>query len=96
MWNWWFTVDDECYNYNIEERNYMKKLFNVYRNKYDYSKIRINSKHDKIILVCSHHGEFSGSQYCIMLGNGCPRCIKAKRLELLLNYYNIGKVKRKI
>lgn len=97
MWNWLFSTDDTYdYQYNDMERNYMKELFNIYRNKYDYSKIRIRSKHDKVILVCSQHGDFSGSQYCILLGKGCPLCNKTKRLELLFDYYGIGKVKRKI
>jgi hypothetical protein len=97
MWSWLFSSNDENqYEYNHAERNYMKELFPVYGNKYDYSKIRIRSKHDKVVLVCSRHGNFSGTQYCILLGKGCPMCSKAKRLELLFDYYSIGKVKRKI
>jgi hypothetical protein len=98
MWSSLFSLHEYEYQYEYtkDERTYIKRLIGVYGNKYDYSKIRINSKYDKVTIVCFQHGDFSSSPDCMLLGKGCPKCVKAKRMTLLLAYYNLSPVKRKI
>ncbi len=91
MWSWLFSQDtnDNEPDYTEQESAYVKKLYKIYRNKYDYSNVRIINKYSKIILICPDHGEFSGSQCCMLLGNGCPECKRVKRLAHLVKHYNI-------
>jgi hypothetical protein len=90
MWSWLFSQDgDDEPDYTQQESAYVKKLYKIYRNKYDYSNVRIINKYSKITLICSCHGEFSGSQYCMLLGNGCPKCKSDKRFGRLVEHYNI-------
>jgi hypothetical protein len=92
MWNWLFSQDsdEDEPDYTQQESAYVKKLYKLYRNKYDYSNVRIINKYSKITLICSCHGEFSGSQYCMLLGNGCPKCKSVKRLSRVVKHYNNG------
>ena len=91
MWNWLFSQDDDDDepDYTDQESAYVKKLYKIYRNKYDYSNVRIINKYSKITLICSAHGEFSGSQHCMLLGNGCPKCKNVKRFDHFVKYYNV-------
>ncbi len=91
MWSWLFSQDsdDDDPDYTEQESAYVKKLYKIYRNKYDYSKVRITNKYSKITLICADHGEFSGSQHCMLLGNGCPDCKSDKRFAHLVKHYNI-------
>ena len=93
MWSWLFSqnADDEYEaDYTEQESAYVKKLYKIYRNKYDYSKVQIKNKYSKITLICSCHGEFSGSQYCMLLGNGCPVCKHEKRFGYVVKHFSIG------
>lgn len=90
MWSWLFSQDsDDEPDYTEQESAYVKKLYKIYRNKYDYSKVKIFNKYSKITLICSYHGEFSGSQYCMLLGNGCPECKRDRRFGDLVKHYKI-------
>ena len=92
MWDWLGvddSDDDDEPNYTKQESAYVKKLYKIYRNKYDSPKVRITNQHCKITLICSCHGEFSSSQYCMLLGNGCPECKSDKRFAHLVKQYNI-------
>jgi len=42
--------------------------------KYNYSKVKYNSRCDKIIIICPRHGEFKQIAYTHMRGHGCSKC----------------------
>lgn len=81
--------DDETEEYTKDEIKYINKLFKIYGNKYDYSKLSIHGKHHKVTLICPKHGDFSGSQFCMLHGKGCPSCNSMKRFRKLAKYFGI-------
>ena len=46
----------------------------VHKNKYDYSKSVYLKSKEKIIIICSEHGEFKQTPNSHLNGNGCPQC----------------------
>jgi predicted nucleic-acid-binding Zn-ribbon protein len=46
----------------------------VHGNKYDYSLVRYNGKDNKVMIICTKHGEFEQSPHNHMAGDGCPKC----------------------
>ena len=52
----------------IEEAN------KIHSNKYDYSKTIYKNNRNKVIIICSEHGEFLQTPNKHLLGRGCPKC----------------------
>jgi hypothetical protein len=46
----------------------------IHGNKYDYSKVKYESAHKKIKIVCPMHGDFMQTPNNHKNGNGCPIC----------------------
>ena len=58
--------------------DFIKAANIVHSNKYDYSKsIYINST-EKVIIICSEHGEFKQGTSSHLTGIGCPKCGRDK------------------
>lgn len=57
---------------------YLNKLFEKHGNLYDYSKVEYKSSFEKVIGICSIHGEFTMSA-CNFLKKGCQKCGEQKR-----------------
>lgn len=62
-----FTVD-----------KFIEKAREVHGDKYDYSKVRFNSMHDYVTIVCPLHGEFTQKAYSHLQKHGCPMCSRSK------------------
>lgn len=45
---------------------------------YDYSKVLYKNGHEKIIVVCPKHGDFTTTPANLLRGHGCPRCVESK------------------
>lgn len=54
--------------------DFIEKSRKVHGAKYDYSKVRIESKKDFAVIVCKNHGEFSQRAHSHQQGYGCPAC----------------------
>lgn len=53
---------------------FIKELKEIFKNKYDYSKVNyINSK-TPVIIICPEHGEVLGYPGNLLNGRGCPKC----------------------
>jgi hypothetical protein len=83
-----YEVDDR-YVYTSREIEIIKKLKKIYKNNYCYSKVRYSHRYNKIILVCSYHGDFSSLLTILLLGTTCPKCRSDLYIQKVMNYYNL-------
>lgn len=66
--------------------NFINKSNLKHNNKYDYSKCKLDTLKDKVVIICSEHGEFEQVASYHISGRGCYECgrnicIKAKRID---------------
>lgn len=88
--NLFYQEDENQYEYTNDELKIIKKLKNVYGSKYNYSKVQNIKPYQKIILICSIHGNFSKTLFCHLLkNNGCPYCKKNIMHDKIMKYYKL-------
>ena len=68
-------------NKKISLNDFINKSNLKHNNKYDYSKVLFNKLSDKIIIICSEHGEFEQRASNHLLGIPCPKCSKQKVIK---------------
>ena len=85
-----------CNKCGIESRKYTTEEFTnksniIHNNLYDYSKSIYKNCYQKIIIICSEHGEFLQNPRCHISGQGCPKCVHtvSKPQTKFLDYINI-------
>ena len=70
----------KCVGRNLTTEEFIKRAREIHGNKYDYSKIKIetlkNKEKEKISIICSEHGEFWQTPASHLNGCGCPKCGK--------------------
>lgn len=71
---------------SIEE--FIKKSRLAHGDKYDYSKVDLNTVHDKVEIICPKHGSFYQYPYDHYNGHGCDKCgnINSKSEEDIYEY----------
>jgi very-short-patch-repair endonuclease len=57
---------------NIDE--FLEKSKKIHGDKYDYSKVEYNGRHNKITIICKTHGEFIQELGSHLQGSGCNKC----------------------
>ena len=82
---------------------WIKKAVEIHGNKYNYSKTKYTKSNEKIIIICSEHGDFLQTPSEHIRGSGCIKCSnkysytttefieKAKKIHD--NKYNYSKVR---
>lgn len=55
-------------------KEFILKAKNIHGDRYDYSKVDYIGNKDKVIIICSEHGEFHQKPNGHLLGWGCIRC----------------------
>jgi hypothetical protein len=68
--------DSKAFPTSIEE--FIKKSNEIHKDKYNYSKLDLSLKNEKIIIICNEHGEFTQNPKNHLKGNGCKECGKIK------------------
>lgn len=73
------------------DRNYTPTEFvtilkEIYKDKYDYSKVEYKTFGDKVCLICPKHGEFWRLPPRLLEGRGCPKCKESLLENELINY----------
>ena len=58
----------------LTTKEFIEKANGVHDDKYDYSKVEYIQNHDKIVIVCSKHGEFEQMAGSHLGNHGCPKC----------------------
>lgn len=72
---------------NTEE--FIKKAKKIHGNLYDYSLVKYKTGKDKVIIVCSKHGEFLQTPFahsCPSMKQGCPYCKISKGEDEIEKY----------
>ena len=71
----------ECYlkvKGEIKSKNagnkFIKQASILYKNKYDYSKVKYRKADEKVTILCPEHGEFLIRPAKHLRGHGCPKC----------------------
>ena len=57
------------------EAEFIKKANKLYKNKFDYSKMKYNRSVDDIEIICPIHGSFFRTPGYHLRGSGCKKCI---------------------
>lgn len=66
---------------------FIQKAISIHNNRYDYSKTHYINTHEKVIIMCKIHGDFSQTPHNHLQGQGCNKCgkIAAKKLMVSSN-----------
>ncbi len=56
------------------QKSFIERAISIHGTKYDYNKVVYTRPHDKIVIVCPTHGEFSQTANSHILGHGCSKC----------------------
>ncbi len=59
---------------------FIQKSNKIHNNKYDYSKTQYILSKEKVIIICSEHGEFEQVANSHLLGHGCQKCVGKSQL----------------
>lgn len=62
-------------NFPLTQEDFLNKLYDIFGDEYDYSKVEYINMHTKVKLVCKEHGEFERTPIELIYYNrGCPKC----------------------
>lgn len=64
----------------LTTEEFVKRAKLIHKNKYDYSKVAYTNAYNKVIIICSKHGEFLQKPFLHLSGCGCPSCNGKNRL----------------
>lgn len=73
-----------------KQEKFIQKANIIHQNKYDYSLVQYVRTHDKIIIICSIHGEFLQCPMSHLTGSGCPICSIEKTKQTNLIKYGVS------
>lgn len=63
----------------FSKATFITKAMKIHGDKYDYSKVMLNTVKSKVVINCPNHGEFEQIARKHLEGQGCPKCyIKSK------------------
>ena len=54
--------------------SFIKKVTEIHKGKYDYSKVEYKGSTKKVTIICPIHGEFQQAPVLHIRGCGCPKC----------------------
>jgi len=58
----------------LTTEGFIKRAYEIYGDKYDYSKVKYVNNRIKVIIICPEHGEFLKSPDKFWMGEGCQKC----------------------
>lgn len=58
----------------------------VHGDKYSYDKVMFKNDHDKVVITCPIHGDFSQRPKHHVKGTGCRKCARCKSLSTIYTY----------
>lgn len=64
---------------NLTLKSFLDKVYNIHKDKYDYSLTEIINCKEKIKIICKEHGEFTQTPNKHLSGVGCSKCSKNYR-----------------
>ena len=67
-------------------KQFIEKVKEKHKNKYDYSLVNYERANIKIKIMCPLHGIFKQKAYMHLKGNGCPQCKESKGEKIIRKY----------
>jgi very-short-patch-repair endonuclease len=64
---------------------FIEKAKQIHGNRFDYSLVKYNGYENKIIIICSKHGEFEQTPHSHLNGAGCRKCRASHNEEKIAN-----------
>jgi hypothetical protein len=61
-------------SHRITQADYLFRVNQIHGTTYDHSLIRFERMHDKIVVICRDHGQFTPTAVNYLAGRGCPDC----------------------
>ncbi|MCK0789646.1 DUF723 domain-containing protein [Acinetobacter pittii] len=72
-----------CVNDGLRITDHIERFKSVHGERYDYSEFKFNGAREKSTIICSEHGSFQQTyHHHYMRKQGCPQCIKNRRLNI--------------
>lgn len=72
---------DKGLSSKLSNEEFIKRLKNLYEEKYDYSLVNYINNSTKVSVICKKHGIFKTRPYSILEGHGCPKCSNERQSE---------------
>ena len=85
----------------LTQKEWLEKARSQHGMTYDYSKVKYTNTKEKVIIICSKHGEFSQQAGAHIQGNGCVHCARRDTVDDFIrkakelhggDYYDYSKV----
>lgn len=67
-----------CGTLKYNQMEFIEKLNQIHKYKYDYSKVEYKNLKEKICIICPEHGEFWQKAGNHLRGDGCRKCVGKK------------------
>lgn len=73
----------------VNQDEVISQFIEVHGGRYDYSKVKYESTHKKVIIICREHGEFLQTPSSHKSGKGCRKCagLEIKNNEIIINEF---------
>jgi len=76
----------------LTQEEFINKSKLIHGDKYDYSKVYYKTNKNKVVIICSEHGEFSQSPSHHTMGSGCPTCNESKGEKFISSFLKQNKI----
>lgn len=61
----------------LSKEKFIERVKKIHNNKYDYSKVKLETQHDEITIICPFHGEFKQQAHSHLYDKrGCETCFR--------------------
>jgi hypothetical protein len=74
-------------------KEFISRAENIYRDKYDYSKVVYINALTKVCIICSKHGEFFQEPHSHLQGHECPTCYKSTGENFIKKWLDENNIK---
>lgn len=65
----------------LTNEEFISRLYSIFGDKYDYSKVEYTGRRGYVTLVCPKHGEFNAVVNTLLKGVGCLKCGKEEKFK---------------
>lgn len=73
-------ANNSCENFDTKDV-FIKKARSVHGDNYDYSMVEYTNSQEKVIIICTKHGEFHQAPSSHLQNHGCPNCAIEKNAK---------------
>lgn len=67
--------------FKLSNEEFLNRLYNIFGDRYDYSKVEYTGRKGYVTLTCPIHGEFTAVVNTLLKGIGCLKCHKEEKFK---------------